>query len=167
MWIVNADGTGLMQVTTDGLALDAAWAPSGNRIALTKWNSSRTSMGVWVINADGTGARQITPPSLRASEPSWSPNGRWIAFTARKDSNNGTRSAVSIIRADGTGLQRLTPYEGNGEPCWSPDGSRIAFGSGRSGANKIWTMRADGTDVQQVTWLANTYDADCDWRTIP
>jgi Tol biopolymer transport system component len=37
------------------------------------------------------------------------------------------------------------------DPAWSPDGTRIAFTSERDGDFMIYTMRADGTDVRQLT----------------
>ena len=37
------------------------------------------------------------------------------------------------------------------DPAWSPDGTRIAFESHGDGASNIYTMRADGTDVRQLT----------------
>jgi Tol biopolymer transport system component/imidazolonepropionase-like amidohydrolase len=37
------------------------------------------------------------------------------------------------------------------QPKWSPDGTRIAFTSDRGGGDNIWTMAADGSDLQQVS----------------
>ena len=48
------------------------------------------------------------------------------------------------------------------DPAWSPDGTRIAFTSERDGDFKIYTMRADGTDVRQLTVNA-AWDWDPSW----
>ncbi len=56
---------------------------------------------------------------------------------------------------DGTDEINLTNTDHGREmdPTWSPDGTRIAFASNRDGNFDIYTMAADGTDVQQVSFL--------------
>jgi Tol biopolymer transport system component len=56
---------------------------------------------------------------------------------------------------DGTDEINLTQTERGREmdPTWSPDGTRIAFSSNRDGNFEIYTMAADGSDVQQVTFV--------------
>jgi TolB protein len=47
---------------------------------------------------------------------------------------------------------QLTHSEGRNEnPVWAPDGKHLAFMSNRSGTLQIYTMLADGTQVQQLT----------------
>ena len=72
--------------------------------------------------------KRLTPGAW----PSWSPDGRSIAFV--RD------SAVHVIDADGSNEIRLTR---GGSPAWSPDGRRIAFAS----AEGISVMNADGSGV--------------------
>src|SRR5436190_19845313 len=62
-------------------------------------------------------------------DPAWSPDGKEIAFTSRRDGP----SHVFAMRPDGTGVRHLTisPHDDD-HPAWSPDGGRIAFG--REGA---------------------------------
>ena len=77
-------------------------------------------------------------------EPAWSPDGRTIAFSSKRDG----RFHIFVMQADGSGTQRLTSTEGDDEhPTWSPDG-RIAFSRGRSG--DIYVMSADGTGARRV-----------------
>jgi Tol biopolymer transport system component len=52
-------------------------------------------------------------------------------------------------------LSRVVDYE----PAWSPQGTQIAFVSNRSGYLKIYTMRADGTDLRQLTQGTDEDDA--------
>ena len=70
---------------------------------------------------------------------------------------NGQRF-TEVINADGTGRTRLgyvdnsTRVSPPGKLSWSPDGSRIAFQNiDAAFFNRIYTMKADGTDVQQIT----------------
>jgi Tol biopolymer transport system component len=56
-------------------------------------------------------------------------------------------------------------------PSWSPDGTRISFGlitetSPGTGQEGIFTAKADGTDVRQVT-DSPTFDEDADWGPHP
>jgi TolB protein len=83
--------------------------------------------------------------------PSWSPDGKRIAFRRMIGDMN---SEVFIANSDGTGVQNITNHMAfDGWPSWSPDGARIAFSSNRRANYQIHVMNADGTDVHLV---ANT-----------
>lgn len=76
--------------------------------------------------------------------PTWSPDGRKIAFASERDGN----SEIYVMNADGSNVTRLTDAGGN-FPAWSPDGRRIAFASG--GGPDIYVMNADGSIVTRLT----------------
>ena len=97
----------------------------------------------------------VAPPRLvHATFPGQ--NGR-ISFAVYSPSTNST--SIFSVRSDGSGEQQLTSDNANQNSVdsnWSPDGSRIAFDSDRSsnGINDIldiFTMKADGSDVVQLT----------------
>jgi Tol biopolymer transport system component len=94
--------------------------------------------------------------------PAWSPKGDRIAFTSDRDGDY----EIYTIKPDGSRLRRLTRTPGNdAHNAWSPDGEWIAFTSARGGFKDeavlhpynaqpygdLYVMRADGTDVRQLT----------------
>jgi|WetSurMetagenome_2_1015567.scaffolds.fasta_scaffold135202_2 Tol biopolymer transport system component len=86
--------------------------------------------------------------------PSWSPDGKSIAFeclVGPKDSDHA-RFDICTIGADGTGWKKLTvgQYD-NKEPTWSPDGKLLAFISDRSGKPDVYIMRPSGIDLKRIT----------------
>ncbi len=99
--------------------------------------------------AAGT-ARQAVPnhPVIGNDSPSWSPDGRQIAFTSFR---NGFGD-IYVIGVDGRGERRLTTHATHDDhPAWSPDGTRIAFVANRDGNPEIYVMNADGTAERRVT----------------
>jgi dipeptidyl aminopeptidase/acylaminoacyl peptidase len=90
----------------------------------------------------------------RLSEPQFSPDGHWIAFTVKTmniDANSGQK-ALWRIRPDGTDLQLLTSDNSNNwSPLWSPDGQHLAFLSDRSGTVQIWSLPLTGGEPSQIT----------------
>ncbi len=95
-----------------------------------------------------------TPLLVHATFPGL--NGR-ISFARFSSSTNST--SIFSVRSDGSGEQQLTfdsPNHNSVVSNWSPDGSRLAFDSDRSSnmvtdIQDIFTMKADGTDVVQLT----------------
>ena len=101
------------------------------------------------------------------SWPRWSPDGSRIAFDLQAMSpepgSEWLSSAVFVVDADGANLERVTPTGLNATvPTWSPDGSRLAVAVAEFVVNEerttvtailhdIYTMRTDGTDIQQLT----------------
>ena len=70
------------------------------------------------MNADGSGERRLTPAGARNRAPSWSPDGRKIAFVSTRDGNQ----EIYVMNADGSGQQNLTRTRGPRETsvAWSP-----------------------------------------------
>jgi Tol biopolymer transport system component len=103
------------------------------------------------MNADGTGLRRVTGDTIWEEDPTWSPDGRRIAFAGTPP--RGSRRDIYVVDADGSGLRKLLLSDSdNREPEWSPDGSRITFSSLRVDDQgmvvedqRIWVMQADGT----------------------
>jgi TolB protein len=61
-------------------------------------------------------------------------------------------SEIFVAAVDGSNVRRLTKGETqNNSPSWTPDGKRIIFASDRSGQSQIYSMRADGANVEQLT----------------
>ncbi len=85
-----------------------------------------------------------------ARHPDPSPDGQWLTYMTW-----GKQEDIFIVRRDGTGQRQLTNdlYK-DVVPRWSPDGGRIAFYSNRGGKFQIWTIRPDGSGLEQLTQYA-------------
>ena len=99
---------------------------------------------VWSINADGTGLRRLTRSPWPEFDPSWSPDGRFIAY--RSEPNE--QPQLWVMNADGTRQHRLT--RDGGFPDWSPYGIAYAPGGGPSGRSWITIMNRDGSGKRRV-----------------
>jgi hypothetical protein len=83
IWTMNADGTDPVQLSDQAYSFDPAWAPDGTRIAFDAAGSDGWQ-NLWVMNADGNGEQMLvdpTGPALDAWARSWSPDGRYLAYT--------------------------------------------------------------------------------------
>jgi TolB protein len=146
------------QAITDGssIAWNNHWSPDGKRIAFTGRNQPDGELAVFVMNADGTGRRQVTKiPSEEggAQWPVWSPDGRSLAVQVNHRVQRGSAHiwVVNVATGEGRKLAAHNRAYLDETPSWFPDGKRIAFQSSRSGRMEIWSMKADGSDLRQLT----------------
>ena len=104
--------------------------------------------GIYVMDEDGSDVERLTSDARLSNLPSWSPDGRRIAFSSNRDGN----SEIYVTNEDGLGVTRLTNHPAlDANPSWSPDGRRIAFISDRGGNLGIYVMDVDGSDVTRLT----------------
>ena len=93
-------------------------------------NKSRASL--WLLSAFGGEPRRLTSAGDKDGEPRWSPDGKWIAFAAKRSGTAGEKddeeSQVYLIPPDGGEARRLTDMPtGAFGIKWFPDSCRIAF----------------------------------------
>ena len=96
-------------------------------------------------------AEPVLASSSRDQSPSFSPDGRRVAFESERSLD---RDEIWLADADGTHSVQLThgPGISQGSPSWSPNGLRIAFDSlGEDGHMHIWTIDADGGPAARLT----------------
>jgi Tol biopolymer transport system component len=172
IYIMNADGSNIKQVTEDLASYDVSptWSPDGKQIAFTKcvfdakWREK--SSAICVMNSDGSNVRKlIDDTAMRGSPraPDWSPDRGRIAFH-ETDTNSPNR--VWIMDADGSNARMV--YKWGEHPAWSPDGRRIVFAS-KQAAWKAWKsidiymMDADGSNVKILTDVGPSWDTYPEW----
>ncbi len=148
---------------------DLDWSPDGSRIGYTQsylegcTGASATFDGachsLYSMKPDGTDREMIPTGSVvDPVDPSWSPDGSSIAFSARA----GEDWFVYTMALDGSEPVRLAddlPSLRPTQPAWSPDGGTIAFVTGHDPENglpfTVWSMGLDGSKRRRL------YDSCC------
>lgn len=134
---VHPDGSGLEQLTRDPAFDDqGTLAPDGATLAFVSTRGAGTA-NIWLLNIATGVYRNLTRNRGGNFRPSWSPDGRWIAFSSDRDSNPGSlpgswehlqSTGIYIVHPDGSGLRRLTRSGGvAGSPAWSSDSKRVLY----------------------------------------
>jgi TolB protein len=115
VYVIGADGTGLRRLTYETYCDRPTWSPAPyNEIAY----SSRTGPGhdIKVLDLATNEVRQLTFGLGSNESPSYSPNGRHIAFTSSRGSG---QKQIYTIGRDGKGLRRITSIGNNEMAAWS------------------------------------------------
>lgn len=165
--------------------LTSAPRPSG-RLAITSWDSRSRSiferLGIGSRDGESTHILAVTLespeiPVFKSSEyseqqvsdyaPSWSPDGREIAFVRKEDTDRDGKldendiPQVFVMKSDGSSQARLTDLRGNKwGVTWSYDGTTLAFVvEDRLGdANpQAFTIDTDGTGLREITARFNKF----------
>jgi TolB protein len=148
IYVSNLDGSNPRRLTRTSKAVNISprWNPrTGREIAFI--SNRGGSPQVYVMDASGANQRPLVARGGHSDSPSWSPDGRYIAFTY------GGAGGYQIFVADVASgqLLQLTSSGRNESPTWSPDSRHIAFQSNRSGRWEIWQMHIDGSGQRQIT----------------
>jgi len=107
---------------------------------------------IFSMKPNGSDKTRLTNNNTSDSDPAVSPNGRWVLF----EREVGGSDEIFKMRSNGSRVKRLTRNSGDSiydvDPAWAPGGNRIVFASDRaSSAFLLYTMRANGNDVDPVT----------------
>ena len=171
IWLVNIDGSGLINLTDDqidnsGFA-SPSWSPilAGNqrRIAYSQTKDGYGYIGS--MKDDGSDKQQLTfEDDYFDEQPDWSPDGNTLVFARSGAAVFGDLYLVSSTGGIGRSLM-LTPLAfTQRSPKWSPDGKLIAFVSNHDSDDyeQIWTIGADGTRLAKRT-NEDKYLSDPNW----
>ncbi|MFZ2098110.1 MAG: hypothetical protein WAV05_15865, partial [Anaerolineales bacterium] len=120
IYVMNSDGSGLLQITTLTNCFSPQWSPDGTRIAFfTVQNSDNI---IYTVKPNGSDLLQVTDPSIFSIDPYWSPDGLKIAFTGPV-----APAGIYTVNANGSDLALLLAVNGLAYFAWSPDSVRLVL----------------------------------------
>ncbi len=119
-------------------------SPDGQRVAFVVTTVDKRTYeyrsSIWVVSTEGGEAKRFTAGPANAHSPSWSPDGRWLAFVSDREGESLGRDEkeqkkrgkgkpqIWLIPTDGGEARQLTFMQhGASNPVWSPDSKRLVF----------------------------------------
>jgi tricorn protease len=115
---------------------------------------------VWAAESDGKNPRRLTTHPGTEGNPYFSPDGKWIAFSAEYDGNND----VFVVPVEGGEPRRLTWHpQADIAKGWTPDGKHVLFASGRENApypisDRFWKVSPDGKGLEQALPIPRVWE---------
>jgi hypothetical protein len=172
IWLMDLDAGESKNISSNVVSdFQPAWSPDGEIIIFSSTRLGPTAL--WVMGPEGEDQDEFSRSGTKTDIDSvWSPDGEMIVFTQLKPSGLGRPRLFVAPWKDGDPIERgrnefqLMPetVAGMKEADYSPDGFWLVFTSNPQGENHdIFIMRANGTDLQQIT-EDEALDFDPVWR---
>jgi TolB protein len=151
IYIIDADGSNIRQLTNNDSDGDVSLSPDGTRVLFVRQGQHYDIYEIYEIHTDGSNLTLLTNNPGQNLEPTWSPDGSQIAFMSNLLApNDPAHIFMYVMGADGSNPHRLTQSSGS-SPQWSPDGSQIVFVTYISNiSTTLHIMNADGTHPQVI-----------------
>lgn len=133
LWLMEADGSGAVPVTTGhghsgAIEASPSWAPDGTRVVFV--STTRGDADLYILDVASGEITPLVVSSKADVESSWSPDGAHVVFASNRD---GPTRLYRVAVATGE-IEMLTKGDGpDGQPSYLPDG-RIVYTSWESGA---------------------------------
>ena len=153
MYTINADGSGMTQITNLPPTTIEGWAPSfspdGKKIVFC--HDMTGAPEIYTINVDGTGLTQLTSDNLFDCAPRWSPDGMRIAFARGVPLT--LQTVIATMPANGGTITNLSnEFWSAFWPTYTPDGNRITVVTTQGGfIGVVRIMDSDGSHQKQLT----------------
>jgi TolB protein len=148
IWAMDYDGANQHAVNVPcTICLSPHISPDGSRLAFSSFTGGGWEIRMYSFDL----SRLVAFPHFGGTNttPAWSPDGLRLAFSSSRSGQSG----INITDQSGGRVQRLPGSRvGDVSPTWNrKTGTEIAWSSGRTGLPQIYTMGADGTNVQRLT----------------
>ena len=166
LYVVNADGTGLVKVSGEmvsggdviNMTPNWGWFPDDSKIVYLADQDTDEVYELYVVNADGSGLVKVSGTMVAGGTIEFnflSSDGRKIMYYADQDTDGVWE--LYVVNPDGSGLIKVngTLVSGgdiNGS-CWSPDGSKIAYSADQDtdGVIELYVVNPDGSGLVKVS----------------
>jgi Tol biopolymer transport system component len=158
IWTVDWRTGAARQLTHDDYAAEPDFSPDGRWITYRSDASRYGRINIWAIRANGNGRHRLTlgHGELEPGSPTFSANGRWVAFTAAAAGGGSEIDRVALAGGHRRVLVAGTPQNSVGTPSYSPDGRHLAWAGGpevlRGRAEPhIYIGHTNGRGAQRLT----------------
>jgi TolB protein len=149
IYSANLDGSNFHRVSVArAIQVEPKVSPKGGMLAFVAGPGHQQ---IYQMNLEGANVERLTNGEGEAANPSWNPDGQHLLFAWTRGYATGNWN-VFLMDVATRQFDQLTSGAGRNEnPSWAPDGRHLVFSSTRSGSSQIWTMLADGTQLQRLT----------------
>lgn len=149
IYSANVDGTNFRRISVSkAIQVEPKVNPKGGSIAFVAGPGHQQ---IYRMNLEGSDIERLTNGEGEASNPSWHPDGQLLLFAWTRGYATGGFN-IFLMDPSTRAFNQLTSNAGRNEnPCWAPDGRHLVFTSNRTGSPQIFSMLADGTQLQRLT----------------
>ena len=157
LYVMDADSANVVRLTEHPERDQrGVFSPDGETIAFVSQRDG--DVAVWLMDADGANPRKL----VQGGQPSFSPDGRRIAFTSSAFDDN---DEIYLIDIDGSNRTRLTENRRKLDmfASFSPKGDYLVYNSEEFGGQELMLMRADGQGQTRISIAEETYEQEPVW----